>query len=110
MYLAALNKIPADGTLSDDAKDARKRLVELLGGDSQVVARLAESRKLRSPLRMVSIANQGDAEGIAQYTVLLDANSRVEELSSTSPDDPLAALNGAVRGASMPQLIPDSSL
>jgi hypothetical protein len=72
--------------------------------------RLAEARKKKSPLRMVSIANPGAEEGISQYTVLLDANAKVQELSSTSPDDPLAALNDAVRAAPMPQLFPDSSL
>ena len=110
MYLTALTKVPADGTLSDDAKDSRKKLGELLGDDNQVDARLAEARKKKSPLRMVSIANSSGEEGIAQYTILLDANAKVQELSSTSPDDPLAALNDAVRAAPMPQLFPDSSL
>jgi hypothetical protein len=110
MYLAALSKVPTDGTLSDDAKDSRKKLVELLHSDIQVDVRLAEARKKKSPLRMVSIANPGAEEGISQYTVLLDANAKVQELSSTSPDDPLAALNDAVRAAPMPQLFPDSSL
>jgi tetratricopeptide (TPR) repeat protein len=110
MYLAALSKVPTDGTLSDDAKDSRKKLSELLDSDTQVDARLAEARKRKSPLRMVSIANPGAEGGISQYTVLLNADAKVQELSSTSPDDPLAALNDAVRAAPMPQLFPDSSL
>ena len=110
MYLTALSKVPADGTLSDNAKDSRKRLVEFLGGDTQVDARLAEARKKKSSVRIVSIPNPSGEEGIAQYTVLLDANAKVQELSSTTPDDPLTALNDAIRAAPMPQLFPDSSL
>jgi hypothetical protein len=61
-------------------------------------------------LRMVNIANPGGAQGIAQYTVIIDANSKVVEIAATSSDDPLAALNDAVRAASMPQSFPDTTL
>jgi tetratricopeptide (TPR) repeat protein len=110
MYLAALSKVPPNGTLGDDAKETRKRLADILGGDSQVDARLEQSRKKKSPLGMVSIANPGGEQGIAQYTVMIDANSKVVELSAVNSDDPLASLSDAVRAARMPQVFPDITL
>jgi len=109
-YLAALVTVPADRLLNDDAKETRKRLSELLGSDSEADDRLSQSRKKKSSWRMVNIPNPGAALGIAQYTVMIDANSRVVEIAATSSDDPLAALNDAVRAATMPQSFPDPTL
>ena len=97
MYLAALQKAPPNVSLSDDAKETRRRLADILGGYSQVDDRLAQARNKKSSLRTVGIANPGGAQGIAQYTVIIDANSKVVDLAATSPDDPLATLNDAVR-------------
>ena len=55
-------------------------------------------------MQTVSIANPGEAQGIAQYTVIIDANSKVVELAATNTEDPLAALNDAVRAAAMPEI------
>jgi tetratricopeptide (TPR) repeat protein len=110
MYLAILNSIPPNGTLGDDAKDARKRLAEMFGSDSQVDERLEQSRKKKSPLHVVNIANPGGEQGMAQYTLIIDANSKVLELSATGAGDPLASLNDAVRAATVPQSFPDTTL
>ena len=110
MYLAALQKAPANVSLSDDANETRRRLADILGGYSQVDDRLAQARNKRSSLRTIGIANPKGAQGIAQYTVIIDANSKVVDLAATSPDDPLATLNDAVRAATMPQSFPDTTL
>jgi tetratricopeptide (TPR) repeat protein len=110
MYLAALAKIPANQGLSDDAKDTRKRLADILGGYTQVDDRLAQAHSKKSPIRTVSIANPGGAQGIAQYTVIVDANSKIVDLAATNSDDPLATLNDAIRAAAMPQTFPDTTL
>jgi tetratricopeptide (TPR) repeat protein len=110
MYLDALQIIPPNQSLSDDAKDARKRLADMLGGYSQVDDRLAQARSKKSSLRTVSIANGVGAQGIAQYTVIIDANSKAVALAATSPDDSLATLHDAVRAATLPQLFPDTTL
>ena len=110
MYLAALAKIPANQGLSDDAKDTRKRLADILGGYEQVDDRLAQAHNKKSPMRTVRIANPGQAQGIAQYTLIIDANSKVVDLAATNSEDPLAALNDAVRAAAMPQSFPDTTL
>jgi tetratricopeptide (TPR) repeat protein len=109
MYSAGLNRIPPNVPLNDDVKEWRKRLADLLGGDSQVDGRLEQSRRKKSPLTMVSIANPDGEQGVAQYTVMIDANSKVIELSATS-DDPLVNLNSTVRAITMPQTFPDTTL
>jgi tetratricopeptide (TPR) repeat protein len=109
-YLAALNTISPDRALNDDAKETRKRLADILGGYSQVDDQLEQYRKKKPPMRTVSIPNAAGAQGIAQYTIIIDANSKVAELATTGADDPLATLNDAVRGALMPQSFPDTAL
>ena len=110
MYLGALSAIPADQSLSDDAKETRKRLSDILGGYDQVDDRLQQSRKKKSLLRTVTITNTGSEQGIAQYTVIIDANSKVVDLAAVNSDDSLATLNDAIRAASMPQSFPDATL
>jgi tetratricopeptide (TPR) repeat protein len=110
MYLASLQVALANQGLSDDAKETRKRLADMLGGYTQVDDRLAQAHNKKSPLRTVSIANRGGAQGIAQYTVIIDANSKVADLAGTNSEDLLAMLNDAVRAAAMPQSFPDTTL
>jgi tetratricopeptide (TPR) repeat protein len=110
MYLASLQVAPANQGLSDDAKETRKRLADMLGGYTQVDDRLAQAHNKKSPLRTVSIANRGGLQGIAQYVVIIDANSKVTDLAGMNSEDPLATLNDAVRAAAMPQSFPDTTL
>jgi tetratricopeptide (TPR) repeat protein len=110
MYLAALNTIPPEQSLNDDFTEIRKRLSDIVGGDEQLDDQLAQARKKKSPWRMVSIADPDGTQGIAQYTVIIDANSKVVDLAATSSDDPLSSLNDAVRAAVMPETFPDDTL
>jgi len=110
LYLAALNSFPPNGTLSDDGKDVRTRLVELLGSDAEVDKRLEQSRKKKSASRMVDVANPTRQQGIAQYTMIIDANSKAVEIAATGSDDPLASVSEAVRAATLPQSFPDATL
>jgi len=110
VYSSALNIIPPNGSLSDDAQEIRKRLANILGGDPQVDEYLQHSRDKESPLRIVTIANPAGIQGIAQYTVMIDANSKVMDLLPMGSDDALASLNLAVRATPMPQSFPDTTL
>ena len=49
-------------------------------------------------------------QGITEYAVLIDENSKVTDFSSTLADDQLADLRDVVRSAVMPQSFPDDSL
>ena len=110
LYLSALNSFPPNGTLSDDGKDLRTRLVASLGGDAGVDKRLEQSRKKKSPLRTVNIANPSREQGIAQYTLIIDANSGAVEISSTGAQDSFTSVGDAMRAATMPQSFPDATL
>lgn len=110
MYLAALSKVSREQALSDDFKETRKRAADILGGYSQLDDQLAQVRKKTTPSRTVAIANPSGAQGIAQYTVMIDANSKVVDLAANNLEDPLAALNEAIRAAAMPQSFPDDTL
>lgn len=110
MYLAALKAIPANGTMTDDAKAARERLVELVGGEGAVDERLKQFRRNSAPPRTVAVANAKGEQGITQYTVLIDVNSKVTDFLSTVADDQLADLRDGVRSAVMPQSFPDDTL
>jgi tetratricopeptide (TPR) repeat protein len=110
MYLAALNTIPQDQPLNGDVTEIRKRLSDMAGGDARLDDQLAQARKKKSPLRTVSIVDPDGTQGIAQYTVIIDANSKVVDLAATGSDDPLANLNDAVRAAVMPGTFPDATL
>ena len=100
----------AEQALSDDFKETRKRAADILGGYSQLDDQLAQVRKKTTPSRTVAIANPSGAQGIAQYTVMIDANSKVVDLAANNLEDPLAALNEAIRAAAMPQSFPDDTL
>ena len=110
MYLAAVKSVPPNGNLSEDVKEARSRLGELLGGDKQVDERLKQFHKNSALPRTVNIPNSDGSQGIAQYATIIDASSKVVELSSPTSEDPLPSLNDAVRAASMPQSFPDTTL
>ena len=110
LYLAALNSFPPNGTLSDDGKDIRTRLVELLGSDAEVDKRSEQSRKKKSASRMVYVANPTREQGIAQYTMIIDANLKAVEIAATGSDNPLASVSEAVRAATLPQSFPDTTL
>ena len=108
MYLSALATVPSDKKLSEDGNETRNRLRGLLGSDSQVDDRLALLRKKPSNLRSVTIANSERDQGIAQYSIIIDGNSAILDLSANTPDDALASLSPVLRRTPMPQSFPDS--
>lgn len=110
MYLAALKAVTPNGVLREDAKEARRRVAELVGGDAQVDERLKQFQRNIAPVRTANITNSAGEQGITQYTIMIDASSKVLELSSTTPDDALASLKSDVRSALLPQSFPDTTL
>jgi len=110
MYLAALNTTRAGEPLNDDALDTRKRLTALLGGDDKVDEQLAQFRKTRASSRSVNVDNNAGAQGVAQYVLMINANSRVVDFVVSGPDDTLSAASDALRQAKIPQTFPDASL
>ena len=108
-YAEALASVPTTREADDDEKEARARLVELLGDESFIEDRVKQARPRLRERRSVSIPNPASLEGIAQYILMVGPGSKVIDLQGVSPDDSLAELKGAVRGAAMPQSFPDET-
>ena len=110
IYLAGLASVPPGRKVSEDAQKTRKRLADLLGGDSLVDERLQQYRKTPSTFRTASVPNPDGTQGIAQFTVIIGENSKLLDFAPTIPDDHLASLNDALRKLSVPQSFPDKSM
>jgi tetratricopeptide (TPR) repeat protein len=110
IYLAGLASVPPGRKVSEDAQETRKRLADLLGGDSLVDERLQQYRKTPSTFRTASVPNPDGIQGIAQFTVIIGENSKLLDFAPTIPDDHLASLNDALRKLSVPQSFPDKSM
>ena len=108
-YAEALASVPTTREADDDEKEARARLVELLGNESFVEDRVKQARPRLRERRSVSIPNPTSLEGIAQYILMVGPGSKVIDLQGMTPDDSLAGLKDALRGAAMPQSFPDDT-
>jgi TonB family protein len=109
-YAQTLAAIPGDRELTDDEKEARKRLATLLGREALVDARVNESRPRFKELRSVQIANRSGAEGITEYQVMVGAGAKLKDLRVVNSDGQLDELADALRSAPMPQSFPDSGI
>jgi tetratricopeptide (TPR) repeat protein len=108
-YLAGLAANPPNQARSEDAKDIRRRLADLLGGDS-VDDRLQQYRKTSNNFRTVSVPNSAGVQGIAQYTVIIGEESGILEIAPTIPSDQFASLDDVIHKLSLPQSFPDTSI
>jgi tetratricopeptide (TPR) repeat protein len=110
LYAETLALIPTTREADDDEIEARTRLGALLGDDSLVDDRAKQSLPKLKKRRSVSIPNAAALEGIAQYTVIIGAGSKVIDIEAVNPDDTLAGMKDAVSAAAMPQSFPDETI
>ena len=108
-YAEALASVPTTREADDDEKEARARLVELLGNESFIEDRVKQARPKLRERRSVSIPNPASLEGLAQYILMVGPGSKVMDLQGMSPDDPLAELKDTLRSTAMPQSFPDET-
>lgn len=71
---------------------------------------MKEDRAKRANQRAVSVPNSAAQQGIAQYRVMIGPSSTVVDIEPLGTDDPLANLIAEVRGAKMPQALPDATI
>ncbi|HXZ13640.1 MAG TPA: DUF3857 domain-containing protein [Candidatus Sulfotelmatobacter sp.] len=109
-YAEAVALIPTTREINDDEKDARERLVRLLGNDSLVANRVKQARTQLRSRRSIPIPNPSRLEGIAQYILIVGPGSKVVEIQSFTSDNPLEELTESVRSAIIPQTFPDSTI
>jgi TonB family protein len=107
-YAEALASVPTARGLDEDEKEARARLVALLGNESLVEDKVKQSRAKVRERRSVAIPNPAGLEGITQYVLIVGPGSKVVDLQAVSSDDSLMGLKDALRSAMMPQSFPDN--
>jgi len=108
-YAEALARVPTTREMDEDEKQARTRLVALLGNESLVEDKVKQSRAKLRERRSVSIPNPAGLEGIAQYFLIVGPGSKVVDLQAVGSDDSLTGLKDALRSATMPQSFPDAT-
>ncbi len=110
MYSEVINNLPAKHDMSDDEKDASTQLVALLGGDRMNDGLVTIARDRLRSLRMVKIDNTAQAQGMAQYLILIDRSSKVIDMEPIGSDSGLANVADSVRATAMPQSFPDPTV
>jgi hypothetical protein len=108
-YAEALASVPTTREMDEDEKEARTRLVALLGNESLVEDRVKHSRASLRERRSVSIPNPAGLEGIAQYFLMVGPGSKVVDLQAVSSHDSLTGLKDALQSTTMPQSFPDAT-
>jgi len=107
-YAEALAGVPTTREMDEDEKEARARLVALLGNESLVEDKVKQSRAKVRERRSVAIPNPAGLDGITQYILIVGPGSKVVDLQAVSSDDSLMGLKDALRSATMPQSFPDN--
>jgi hypothetical protein len=107
-YAEALASVSTSRAMDEDEKEARTRLVALLGNESFVEGKVKQSRAKIRERRSVTIPNPAGLEGITQYILIIGPGSKVSDLQAVSSDDSLTGLKDALRSATMPQSFPDN--
>jgi tetratricopeptide (TPR) repeat protein len=110
IYAEALATLPPKYESFDVVKDARARLVTLLGDQSKAESRILESKKNLRARHMVGVPNRAQSIGIAQYLVIESPDQKCAELHSLIGEDPLPELAQDLRSITLPQSIPDDIL
>jgi tetratricopeptide (TPR) repeat protein len=109
-YAQTLAIVAAGRVMTDDEQEARRRLVALLGSQSQAEARVSRSRPHAKDRRSVQVDNPSGMEGTAEYLILVGPAGKVVDLQPTDPENQIEGLHSAVRAAAMPQSFPDAAL
>jgi tetratricopeptide (TPR) repeat protein len=109
-YCHTLALVPSTRKPDEDEVDARKRLASLLGGDSLVDDSVKAARATTQMRHTVPVANPDRLQGITEYSVLIGSDSKILNIESVIPDNPLVSLTDAIRLVSMPQALPDTTI
>lgn len=102
MYQMALAADP-------QATETRDRLVALAGPDAKIDALIEEGHRLLKESRTVAVSNSHQAEGVADFWILLTPGPKVEAVKFISGDDELSPYAKDLRSASFPNSFPEAT-
>lgn len=89
--------------------EARPRLAELVGGDSQVDARVEQRRPQLTEMRTVLIPNAHDADGVAEFWILLSPGPKVLGAKFITGDEVLRPFTKDLETAKYPDTFPEAT-
>jgi len=89
--------------------DTRPRLAKLLGHDQGIDGLVERARTDLIQLRTVRLGTRLKEDLQGSVTLLFGPGPRVEDLSFTKGSAPLRVLDGAIRSATYPVVLPDST-
>lgn len=89
--------------------DARQRLAQLLGGDREIDHRVEERRSQLTDLRTISIPNTRDADGVAEFWILLSPGPKVLGTKFITGDEVLRPFTKDLEAAAYPDTFPEAT-
>jgi tetratricopeptide (TPR) repeat protein len=90
-------------------EDARPHLSGLLGSDSEIDQRVARRRAQLTDLRTITIPNAHDADGVAEFWILLSPGPQVLGAKFVSGDEVLRPSTKELESASFPDTFPEAT-
>ena len=90
-------------------EDARPHLSGLLGSDSELDQRVARRRAQITDLRTITIPNAYDADGVAEFWILLSPGPQVLGAKFVSGDEVLRPFAKDLQSASFPDTFPEAT-
>jgi tetratricopeptide (TPR) repeat protein len=89
--------------------EARQHLSQLLGGDSEIDQRVEQRRSQLTDMRTISIPNAHDADGVAEYWILLSPGPKVLGAKFINGDEVLRPFTKELESASFPGTFPEAT-
>ncbi len=94
---------------SEPYAEARQRLALLLGGDSEIDHRVEERRSQLTDIRTISIPNTHDADGVAEFWILLSPGPKVLGTKFITGDEVLRPFTKELEAAAYPDTFPEAT-
>jgi tetratricopeptide (TPR) repeat protein len=89
--------------------EARKYLAKLLGGDNEIDHLVEQRRPQLADMRTVSVPNAHDADGVAEFWILLSPGPRVLGAKFITGDEVLRPFTKELEAASYPDSFPEAT-
>jgi tetratricopeptide (TPR) repeat protein len=94
---------------SEPYAEARQRLALLLGGDIEIDHRVEERRSQLTDIRTISIPNTHDADGVAEFWILLSPGPKVLGTKFITGDEVLRPFTKELEAAAYPDTFPEAT-
>jgi tetratricopeptide (TPR) repeat protein len=90
-------------------EEARQHLSQLLGSDSEIDQRVQQRRSQLTDMRTISIPNAHDADGVAEFWILLSPGPKVLGAKFITGDEVLRLFTKELESASFPGTFPEAT-